>query len=268
MGFISFGMLVFWVQGSSPCYAQSAVTNFSTTSPVNAPPTNVSSTNSLLFASSQVNSSTATVTSTNSDASSGDKTPPTLTDAAKLYNQDKLDEALAMVNAVLQSNPKNSNAYILRGAINSAKQLWDQAEKDYQTALQMEPTNDGIRYDLADLRFKQKQFDDARRAFVSLPNNPDEDIRDLIKYKIFLCDLLEGHDDIAAKELDAFNQAGINPSYYFGNAAWDLVHKKPEEARSWLVSATRIYPPRKHLLYLSMLKNMGYLPLPPATDSK
>lgn len=205
---------------------------------------------------------------TNSPATQLDKAPPTLEKTAALYSQGKSDEALATVNAILDKDPKNINAYILRGAIYSQKQVWDQAEKDYQTALQMAPKNDGIRYDLADLKFKQKQFDDARLAFTPLQANHDPEVSDLIKYKIYLCDLLGGHDDVASKELDVFNQAGSNPSYYFGNAAWSLVHKKTEEARGWLVSASHIYPERKQSLYTSILKDMGYLPLPPLSDAK
>jgi hypothetical protein len=132
----------------------------------------------------------------------------------------------------------------------------------------MDPKNDGLRYDLADLKFKQRQFDDARSAFVPLQDNHDSGISDLVRYKIFLCDLLGGHDDVASKELDAFNQVGSNASYYLGNAAWNLVHKKPEEAKTWLVSASHIYSESKQLRYASTLKEMGYLPLPSSSDSK
>jgi len=173
-----------------------------------------------------------------------------------------LDAALTTVNAVLDKEPKDLNAYILRGAINAQKQAWDQAEKDYETALQMDPKNDGVRYDLADLKFKEKEFNAARAAFVPLENNKNPNIKDLIAYKIYLCDLFEGRDDAASKELLLFNQSNTNASYYFGNAAWDLVHKKTEDARGWLVSASHIYPPRKQLVYAYVLKNMGYLPLP------
>ncbi len=229
---ISLGLLVIGMQGSFLSYAQDAATN----SPTISPP--------------------------------GSDSSPTLEKAAEFYGQGKPDEALSIVNAVLQTEPNSINAYILRGAIYSQKQAWDQAQKDFQTALQMDPKNDGVRYDLADLKFKQKQFDTARPAFVPLQNNTDPDIRDLIEYKIFICDLLAGHEDVAAKELDAFNQVGSNPSYYFGNAAWDLVHKKTDDAKSWLFSAIHIYSARKQLLYASILRDTGYLPLPPSTDAK
>jgi hypothetical protein len=60
---------------------------------------------------------------------------------------------------------------------------------------------------------------------------------------------------------------GGNPSYYFANAAWDLVHHKPDEARSWLGSASDIYTPAKNGFYAASLFDTGYLPLkPPAPD--
>lgn len=166
------------------------------------------------------------------------------------------------LNLVLQKEPQNIKALLLRGAIYTAKQQWDPATKDYQAVLQIDNANTEAKYDLANLQFLQHQFDNARIAFAALPESKDDDVRDLTCYKIFLCDLLGGHDDVAAKELDAFNQVASRPSYYFGNAAWNLVHKKPEEARTWLISAGNIYPPRKHLLYMSILKETGYLPLP------
>jgi len=183
--------------------------------------------------------------------------------AILLYRQGKQDEALATLNLVLQKEPQNITALILRGAIYTVKQQWDPAAKDYQAVLKIDNTNTEAKFDLADLLFRQHQFDDARVAFVALPDSKDDDVRDLTSYKIFLCDLLGGHDDVAAKELEVFNKVADRPSYYFANASWSLFHKKPEEARTWLLSAGNIYPTRKHLLYMSIMKDMGYLPLPP-----
>jgi hypothetical protein len=86
---------------------------------------------------------------------------------------------------------------------------------------------------------------------------------DFASFKVLLCDLLAGHEDVAKREFDVFNQAGSNPSFYFGNVAWYVIHKQPDQARSWLVSGIQIYAPRKVYLYTSSLKDLGYLPLPP-----
>jgi len=184
--------------------------------------------------------------------------------AIYLVSRGKQDEALAIFNMVLQKEPQNIKALLLRGDIFMIKQQWEPAAKDFQAVLQIDNTNGEAKFDLADLKFMQHQFDDARTAFVALPESKDDDLKDLTSYKIFLCDLLGGHEDAAAKEFAAFNQAAGGASYYFGNAAWSLVHKKTEEARTWLMSAANIYPARKHMMYMGILKEMGYLPLPPA----
>ncbi len=191
---------------------------------------------------------------------------PTMDTAFSFYSRGKLDEAIGVLNSLLEKDPTNRNALILRGTIYGDKQMWDQGEKDFQTILQTDPKNEGVQYDLADLKLKEKQFDQARAAFVPLQNNSDPDLADLIKYKIYLCDLLGGHEALAAQELDAFNKVGSHASYYFANVAWSLVHNKTDDARSWLTSAVHIYSPRKQAVYSSMLVEMGYLPLKPAAD--
>jgi hypothetical protein len=40
-----------------------------------------------------------------------------------------------------------------------------------------------------------------------------------------------------------------------------LYNRKPDDARSWLDSAARIYSPEKSHAYLSTLQELGYLPL-------
>jgi len=117
-----------------------------------------------------------------------------------------------------------------------------------------------LKFNLVEVHFMQKQYDQARPGFVALERDPD--MGDFALYKVFLCDLFGGHMDVAKKELDVFNDTMGNPSYYFANAAWSLAHNHVEDARSWLLSASRIYPPRKNMYYSQSLRDLGYLPLP------
>jgi Tfp pilus assembly protein PilF len=187
--------------------------------------------------------------------------PLLLREAFSLLEQKRLDEALQKVNAAIQADPKNPDAYSLRGGIYAEKKLWDQAEKDYQTALQLDEKNAQMKFDLAEIRFMQKKYDDARPGFVALGQDPN--MGDLAAYKVFLCDLFGGHEDVAKKELDAFNEVGSKAPYYFANASWLLYHQKTEEARGWLMSAANIYVPDKFRLYAASLIDLGYMPLPP-----
>ena len=184
----------------------------------------------------------------------------------QLLEQKQLGAALAKANAAIQLAPQNANAYELRGTIYVEEKLWDQAAKDYQTALQFDAKNMQLKFNLAEIKFMQKQYDDARHDFIALEQ--DASAGDLATYKVFLCDLFGGHEDVAVRELDVFNQAGRNASYYFANAAWALYHHKTEDARDWLASAARIYVPGKARLYATSLINLGYLPLPPLPSQR
>ncbi len=184
-----------------------------------------------------------------------------LRQALQLVAQNQIDAALDKVNAALQAAPQNTAAYELRGTIYAGEKNWSRAEKDYQTALQMDGKDNRLKYNLTELQFLQKNYADARPGFVALEQDPNMD--DLASYKVFLCDLLGGHEDVAARELDAFNRVGGNPSYYFANAAWSLIHHKTEDARGWLTTASKIYPSRKWMYYASSLIELGYMPLPP-----
>lgn len=171
------------------------------------------------------------------------------------------DAALEKVNEVIKLDSQNKGAYLLRAGIYAQQQQWDKANDDYNVLLVMDPENVVVRFNLAELNFMQKKYDAARPGFVEV--EPDKDLGDFAAYKVFLCDLFGAHEAAAAKELAAINAVGGNPSYYFGNAAWDLVHNKPQDAAEWLKSAARIYAdaPKKFASYTSCLKDLGYLPL-------
>ena len=183
-----------------------------------------------------------------------------LPQALQLVEQGRLDAALDKLNAIIQAEPKNPDAYALRGTIYAEKKLWDQAEKDFQTVLLLDDNNVHIKFNLAEIEFKQKKYETARPGFFVLRQDPD--VGDLATYRVFLCDLFGGHEDVAAEELDAFNRVGSNPSYYFANVAWSLYHHKMEDARDWLKSAVDIYAPYKIKSYAACLFDLGYLPIP------
>jgi Tfp pilus assembly protein PilF len=195
-------------------------------------------------------------------AASPDKSvTTTLREALQFMNQGKLDDALNKANAAILVAPQDPDAYGVRGTIYSQKKQNELALADFQKVLQLTPKYAPAKFNIAELSFRQKLYDQARPGFVELEQDPD--LGDLATYKVFLCDLYAGHDDVAKRELDAFNQIGSNASYYFSNAAWSLYHHQIEDARGWLTSASHIYAPQKLNLFSSSLFDLGYLPLPP-----
>jgi Tfp pilus assembly protein PilF len=185
---------------------------------------------------------------------------PILIEAYLLDKKGKLDKALVQVASYIEKHPNDKSAYSLRADIYSQDKEWDKAREDYESILKLEPSNAAARFDLAELLFKQGKYDDARPKFADMKT--DLNLGDLAAYKVFLCDLLVGHEEVAQEELEVFNQASANASYYFANAAWLLFHHRQNEAQHWLDSAARIYSPPKVFRYSSSLIDLGYLPLP------
>ena len=190
-----------------------------------------------------------------------------ITEAVKCMNQNPPDTegALSNLSQAIQLKPDSAFAYLLRGSLYTQKKNFPAAEADFAAAYKIDPNNVVIKFNLSELKFMQKKYDEARTGFF--PLQKDSDMGDFAIYKVFLCDLFGGHEDLAKKELDAINTKGDDASYYFGNAAWDLYHKNTADARTWLVSASHIYDMKKFSTYGESLNYLGYLPLPPPKDA-
>ena len=195
----------------------------------------------------------APITGTSSEPS---LVTPLLREAYDLMQQQKYPEALYKINAAIRLDPKNGKAFGLRGNLYASQHMWDKAEADFQFSLQCRPGNTLMEFNLAEVQFQQKEWDAARPGFATLQQDPL--LGDVCLYKVFLCDLFGGHEDLADKELAVFNQAGVNASYHFSNAAWCLYHQKQDDAKGWLTSASRIYNPAKFKLYADSLKAYNY----------
>jgi Tfp pilus assembly protein PilF len=206
--------------------------------------------------------SVASPPATGAPSSSAESPPILLHEAMEALQDRQIDEALAKVNKVIQIDPQNVDGYGLRGGIYAAQKQWAKAIQDYQKILQLDPANAQAKFNMAEISFLQKKYDEARPGFIAMEKDPN--LGDLATYKVFLCDLFGGHADMAAKELQALDQVGSGASYYFAEAASSLYQKKPEDARGWLTSASNIYSPAKFKLYSASLFDLGYLPLPPA----
>ena len=188
-----------------------------------------------------------------------------IAEAVKRMNANDADGALADLTQAIQLKPDSAFALLLRGSIYTQKKMFAEAQADFASAQKLDPNNVVIKFNLSELKFMQKNYDEARVGFLPLEKDPD--MGDFAMYKVFLCDLFGGHEDVAKTELDALNKKGDDASYYFGNAAWDLYHKNIDDARNWLVSASHIYEAKKFTMYGESLRYLGYLPIPPPKDA-
>ena len=139
----------------------------------------------------------------------------------------KLDRALSEVTTALAMDDKNTGALELRGTIYVEKKFWDLAERDFTTLNRLSP-DPAYQYKLAQIKFLQREYDDARPLFAALKDDPR--LGDLASYKVFICDLFGAHEAIAARDLTTLDPAGDKPSFYYGHAIWAAAHHDQPQA--------------------------------------
>jgi tetratricopeptide (TPR) repeat protein len=174
------------------------------------------------------------------------------------------DQAVREASLAIQLDSKNAAGYEVRGSIYVQEKLWDRAERDYTTAYKFNP-DIAYKYKLAQIKFLQKDYDDARLRFAALQE--DARLGDLATYHVFLCDLLDRHEALAARELGALGQVEKHPSYYYCHAAWYLYHDQRPEANKWFASAEQLFDSSTDDLYVSSLIEAQPLHIPVATFS-
>ncbi len=210
---------------------------------------------------------------TNAPAATAPKAPDVKVDphsqalgeAMARMDANDVDGAIAKLTVAIQTNPKDSIPFVLRASAYCQKKMWAEAQADFKSAAQLDPTNAVIQFNIVEVQFMQKHYDAARAGYAAIVKDPE--MGDLAAYKVFLCDLLAGHEALAQKERDAFDSVNSRPSYYFSRAAWDLYHKNNDGARSWLTSVANIFPSAKITYYALPLKDLGWLPIPPSNAS-
>jgi tetratricopeptide (TPR) repeat protein len=204
----------------------------------------------------------ATNSTAQAPSSVADAVSDLLSKSSQHLTNGDLDQAVREASLAIQLDSHNASAYELRGAIYVQEKLWDRAERDYTTADKISP-DIAYKYKLAEIKFLQKDYDDARLRFVALQG--DARLGDLATYKIFLCDLLDRHETLAARELGALDQAEKHPSYYYCHAAWNLYHDQRPEANKWFASAQQLFDSSTNDLYVSSLIEAQPLHIPVAT---
>jgi len=183
-----------------------------------------------------------------------------LREANDLESNGQMADALTKVDTALQIEPNNVSAYDLRAFLYAKKKLWDMAEQDYKTALKLLPSSAHFKFELAELKFIQHDYDAARPGFIALKNDPQ--LGDLATFKVFLCDLLSRRDKVASTELATMDKSGTSPAYYYSEATWYMIHGNQEQVKKWLSSGGQLFGSKVADLYMLSLQEADVLQAP------
>lgn len=190
-----------------------------------------------------------------------------LGDVSNFMSGVRLQEALEKLNDAEKLTGEFHLISNLRGAVFTKMRDFKSARPEFEKAIAMTKSSPKEsfhpRFNLAEINFVEKKWDDARTQFTNLLNDsnlPDAATGRLIKYKLLICDLQQKKLAAAAAALDQFDQYdNDSPAYYFAQAARAFAEDKKDEANEWLASAGKIYPKEMNDVYQDSLIEAGWL---------
>jgi tetratricopeptide (TPR) repeat protein len=179
----------------------------------------------------------------------------------------RLQESLEKLNDLEAAVGDNHYIENLRGAVYTKMRNFKAARPHFTKALElakgMEPESFHPRFNLAELDFVEKKWDDARASFQKLlkdPGKPGNASDPLIRFKIMICDLQQKKAADAEVLMSTFDQYDADsPAYYYGQAVKLFVKNDKDGANDWLESAKRIYPKDINEVFNDSLVEMGWL---------
>jgi len=138
------------------------------------------------------------------------------------------DQALEALDACLARDPSITEAYYLRGTVREHFKLDHEALTDYNIYLELRPTQTEALFARAQLRFRLKQYEDARADFLKLTYLPNPETNSVF----FQVDAYSGGTS------KVFTMQGADMAYifnYLGQTETHLGHL--DEAIQWFDSA-------------------------------
>lgn len=179
----------------------------------------------------------------------------------------RLQESLEKLNEVEAITGEFHIVTNMRGAIYTKMRDFKSARVEFRRAIELTADkpreNFHPRFNLAEINFVEKNWEEARKAFTKLLEEgsiPDPGTRRLMEYKVMICLLQEKKTDEAMAILEKFDQYDHDsPAYYFGMAAVSFANDKKEEAEEWLGSSAKIYPKELNDVYQDSLVEAGWL---------
>ena len=161
-------------------------------------------------------------------------------DTANFIGQKQLGRAEKNLAELKKLAPQHPTVLIFSGAIKSLRKDYDGARADYTLALRVSPNSFNAAFNLAEVDFVTGNYPVAAAQFDHMLESRPED--EVLLFRLFLCELLQNHEDLANSYLARLPQSGGTPAWYYAHAAALFRINKKSEARALLKTAKILYP--------------------------
>jgi Flp pilus assembly protein TadD len=207
------------------------------------------------------------------DSFGAENVAPTKAELEEIYNaafrafdSNNFAEALKQLDAIDARQPDLAASKNLRGVILMRQGNYDQAEAALHEASRIDPKFWNARFNMAEIPFLRKDWPEARKRFEQLLSTGESDLAkeasQLIQYKILLTYLLEGKTNMVDSIQAKLELSPDTPAVDYVKAAIALQQKNEKEAKDWISTAEKNFPPQLNKLFGESLYEVGWLEKP------
>lgn len=165
--------------------------------------------------------------------------------ARKSFAERDVRAALAVLEeagGLYESNPDLLN---LRGSCHVELRDFEKALTDFSGALEKMPHNPSILFNIAEVHFVSKRWDDATKSFTQAKDNlPPESnaLRQLIDFKLMLCEVGRGNRDGFEALADTNTKVHGTPLSEYTNVVRAFQAEDPDAALDALNAVAELFP--------------------------
>lgn len=168
----------------------------------------------------------------------------TMNRASQLFNQKRIFEALQATKQAGEIFDRHPQQINLAGACFVEFRDFDAAKARFNKALEISPDNATVKFNLAEIAFVSKNWNDAKKRFLNLLDSAQlaEGLsKELVIFKLLICELKLNNHEMAKEYAQRYTEEDDTPFFYLSKAIFEFEQDNESEAESWLGAANRVY---------------------------
>lgn len=183
--------------------------------------------------------------------------------ASRFFQQKRIFECLDAVSEAEAIFSQSAELMNMRGSCYVEMRAFDKATTAFNEALKITPKNTSIQFNVGEVLFVTKQWQQAHDIFQEIMRDIPENntaLSRLVEFKIMLCKVKLGQKDEATILAEKYDYQDDSPYHYYAQAAQAYERDDLLEAEVWMGRANRIFQdPNVIAPWQDTLVEFGYI---------
>lgn len=168
------------------------------------------------------------------------------------FKQKKIFSAIEHLKEAEKIFNEDANAIFFRGLCYAELHEFDKAKEYYEKALELEPDHYGIKINMAEMAYFQRQWESAYQQYKKLLDDRGERLgsqKELTEFKVLVClsylskeaPSKEKYVPLYQKGREMYSYLDDTPYFYYASALEEYGKGNSEKGLEWVAKAYRVF---------------------------